>query len=306
MTEPAGPIDEGPDESSSADPETHADGTTLREEVERKYDFDNFGPADMAKMTVEEWEAAFDPETWITGSELLDRVEAELKNRIASRDVFATFERDVVDGSERLVVYSDEGYAVVSESGDVRGRGTVLRDLEPIVALCSMDDYDVPEPPANWALPDPEDVSEGSNELGNLMMQVVAGVQLVAGFALLGAWIFAGVETLVAPALGVLFLLGSLFFFSTVANARLSDRFRSAEYRDRLRALQAARTRPDVPPAADDAETDDAGTDEAVVDEAVVDDASAGDESVGDSMTTSGTAADTNGSDAADPGENAR
>ncbi|SEH39970.1 hypothetical protein SAMN05192561_101574 [Halopenitus malekzadehii] len=301
MTEPAGPIDEGADENSSADPETHADGTTLREEVERKYDFDNFGPADMAKMTVEEWEAAFDPETWITGSELLDRVEAELKNRIASRDVFATFERDVADGSERLVVYSDEGYAVVSESGDVRGRGTVLRDLEPIVALCSMDDYDVPEPPANWALPDPEDVSEGSNELGNLMMQVVAGVQLVAGFALFGAWIFAGVETLVAPALGVLFLLGSLFFFSTVANARLSDRFRSAEYRDRLRALQAARTRPDVPPDADEVAAGDPGTDEAVVD-----DASAGDASAGDSMTTSGTAADTNGSDAADPGENAR
>ncbi|SDY30183.1 DUF7319 domain-containing protein [Halopenitus persicus] len=252
MTEPAGPVDEEADDSP-ADPETQTDVETLREEVERKYDFDNFGPADMAKMTVDEWEAAFDPETWITGTELLDRVERELKNRIASRDVFATFERERLDGTASLVVYSDEGYAVVSESGDVRGRGTVLRDVEPIVALCSMEEYDVPEPPENWALPDPEDVTEGTNEIGNLMMQVVAGIQLIAGAALFGAWIFAGVETLVAPAMGVLFLLGGLFFFSTVANARLSDRFRSAEYRDRLRALHTARDRSDIPPAADEA-----------------------------------------------------
>ncbi|WP_096390923.1 DUF7319 domain-containing protein [Halopenitus persicus] len=249
MTEPAGPVDRGSD-GSPADPETQTDVETLREEVERKYDFDNFGPADMAKMTVEEWEAAFDPETWITGTELLDRVERELKNRIASRDVFATFERERLDGVASLVVYSDEGYAVVSESGDVRGQGTVLRDVEPIVALCSMEAYDVPEPPENWALPDPDDVTEGTNEIGNLMMQIVAGIQLIAGAALFGAWIFAGVETLVAPAMGILFLLGGLFFFSTVANARLSDRFRSAEYRDRLRALRTARERSDVPPAA--------------------------------------------------------
>jgi len=229
----------------------------LRQKVEETYDFNDFGPSDMAEMSAQEWDAAFEPDSWITGEDLLDRVADELKARIATRDVFGVLERVEEDGDPRLIVYSDEGYAIVHPTGQVRGQGTVLRDVEPIVALSSMDNYDVPEPPDDWSLPDPESVPQGTGEFGNLMIQVVAGAQLVGGVALLGAWVLFGVETIVAPAMGLLFLLAGLFLFATVANARLSDRFRSEDYRERLRALRAAEQRPEFVPIADEPESTD-------------------------------------------------
>ncbi|MFA9517662.1 hypothetical protein ACERIT_10670 [Halopenitus sp. H-Gu1] len=255
MTDSAG-TSEDRRSSASAEPSDRVSGSgdrddsdleALRREVEEKYDFDEFGPADMARMNADEWDVAFDPDTWITGDRLLDRLEAELKTRIARREIFGTFDRVTDDDGDRLVVYSDEGYAVVHANGDVRGRGTILRDVEPLVALCSMDSYEVSDPPTNWSLPDPEDVSGGSSELGNLMMQIVAGVQLIAAVLLVGAWLVSDLDTLVAPAMGIVFFFGALFLFSTVANARLSDRFRSEEYRNRLRALREAKRRPDLP-----------------------------------------------------------
>jgi hypothetical protein len=225
--------DAQPGDDSDADRDLEA----LRRQVEEKYDFDDFGPADMAEMTVDEWEAAFDPASWIVGPELLDRVEKDLLNRVASRDVFAVVERYTQEGEPRLVAYSDEGYAVVYPDGSVEGTGTVLRDVTPTVALCSMDDYDVREPPANVGLPSPDEVPEGSGEFGNLMLQVVAFVQLLGGFALLVAWLATDLNTIVAPVAALFFLLVGFFLFFVVANARLSDRFRSEEYRNRLRAV---------------------------------------------------------------------
>ncbi|WP_277553558.1 DUF7319 domain-containing protein [Halobaculum limi] len=206
----------------------------LRAEVEEKYDFDNFGPADMAEMTAAEWEAAFDPDSWITGRDLLDRVEKDLRNRIASREVFAVLDRR--EDPPTVVAYSDEGWAVVYEDGSVEGEGTVLRDVKPTVALCSMDSYEVREPPEEYELPTPEEVQSGTGEFGNLMIQAVAAMQLLGGLGLIGAWLFLNVETIVAPVAGGFFLLIGVFLFAVVANARLSDRFRAEEYRDRLRA----------------------------------------------------------------------
>ena len=212
----------------------------LREQVEATYDFEDFGPADMAEMSLEEWEAAFDPETWIVGEELLDRVEQELTARVAIREIFAIVER-VSDGEERVVAYSDEGYAVIYADGSVEGEGTVLRDVKPTVALCSMDSYDLMDPPEDGTLPEPREVVEGSGEFGNLMLQVVAGVQVVVGLVLLGAWLaLPSLSTVVAPIAAIGFLLIGLFLFLVVANARLSDRFRVEEFRNRLRALEAA------------------------------------------------------------------
>ncbi|SMO68407.1 DUF7319 domain-containing protein [Halorubrum cibi] len=220
----------------------------LRDRVDAEYDFDDFGPADMARMSADEWDAAFDPETWITGPRLLDRIEAELKTRIARREVFGLLERVREDGEERVLVYSDEGYAIVRPSGEVTGRGTVLRDVEPLVALAAMEEYDVADPPEDWSLPHPDSVPEGSGEFGNLMIQVVAAVQVVAGVALLGASFLTDLDSIVGPAMGAVFLLVGLFLFAMVANARLSDRFRSEEYRDRLRALREAEERPEFVP----------------------------------------------------------
>ena len=225
------------DGSQSSDDELEA----LRQAVEEKYDFDNFGPADMAEMTAEEWDAVFDADSWVTGSELLDRVEQDLKSRIATRDVFAVLERVVQDGEETIVAYSDEGYATVYPDGSVEGRGTVLRDVKPTVALCSMDDYTPQIPPEDYELPSPDDVAEQSGELGNLMLQVIAFGQLFAGVGLLAVWLLPGFiarDNIVAPIIGAVFIVIALFLFTVVANARLSDRCRSEQYRNRLRAVQ--------------------------------------------------------------------
>ena len=234
----------GPDEATGV----NADIDELRRQVEEEYDFEDFGPEDMARMSAQEWDVAFDPDTWIVGEALLDRAEAELKSRIARREVFGILERVEEDGVEQLLVYSDEGYAIITPDGEVTGRGTVMRDVEPVVALAAMEEYEVPEPPEDWSLPDPQTVPQGSGEFGNLMIQIIAALQVVAGLALLGSFVLLGVETIVAPAVGILFLLIGVFLFAMVANARLSDRFRAEEYRERLRALREAEERPEFVP----------------------------------------------------------
>jgi len=232
-----GAASDGEGESAPSDAE-------LRRRVEEQYDFDDFGPRDMAAMSPDEWEAAFDPETWITGEALLDRVETDLERRVATRDVFAVVERRDVEGEDAVLAYSDEGYALVRGDGSVEGFGTVLRDVKPTVALSSMDAYEVEEPPAGAVLPKPDEVPEGSGELGNLMLQVIAAVLGLAGLGLLGAAVFvpdAAAGSAIGRGLmlvfGLLFLAATAVLFFTVANARLSDKFRAEEYRERLRAV---------------------------------------------------------------------
>ncbi len=219
----------------------------LRERVEEEYDFDDFGPADMAEMSPEEWEAAFDADTWITGDELIDRVRGELEAAIAGRTVFAVVEEVERDGQRCLLAYSDEDYALVAPDGTVEGFGTLLRDVKPIVALCSMEGYEPDTAPEAAMLPDPDEVPEGSGEFGNLMLQIVAAVQALAGLALVGAAVVGDpVLSSVTPGenigrvlmivLGLGFVAVALLLFTTVANARLSDRFRAEQYRERLRA----------------------------------------------------------------------
>jgi hypothetical protein len=271
-------------ETQGSESETEeTDVEALRRQVEAEYDFDDFGPADMAQMSAEEWEVAFDPETWITGEELLDRVEADLKQRVADRDVFARIERH----DDRLLAYSDTGYATVYADGSVEGRGTVLRDVKPTVALCSMESYDVPENPPEELLPEPQEVPEGSGALGNTMLQVVAAAQVLAGVVLVGVWLLVSLRVVAPPGggsvrslnvigmlvAGFLFLGIGVLLFVTVANARLSDKFRAEEYRNRLRAVDLEPgERPDFLPegeGADDTRGDgdddsDEGTDVAI------------------------------------------
>ena len=241
MSEPSDethPNENPPDEGESDDVDS------LRKRVEEKYDFENFGPDEMAEMSYEEWDAAFDPETWVVGEDLLDRVEQDLKARVASRDVFAVIERVEYEGEETLLAYSDEGYALVFPDGSVDGFGTVLRDVKPTVALCSMDDYEPPDSPGQAALPDPDDVTEGGGQLGNNMLQLVAGTLVLAALTLFGAALLSSdpggggsIARGVMVVMSFVFGLAGVALFLTVANARLSDRFRAEEYRDRLRAV---------------------------------------------------------------------
>ncbi|MDS0298157.1 hypothetical protein NDI76_05335 [Halogeometricum sp. S1BR25-6] len=235
-----------------------ADLAALRQEVEEKYDFDDFGPEDMAEMTAEEWEAAFDPDSWVVGEELLVRLEKELKSRVARREIFGVVERVAVDGEPHVLVYSDEGYALVGPDGSLEGEGTVYRDVQPSLVLCSMDDFEVQEPPENYGLPDPDAVVEQSSELGNTILQIIAGGQILGGLVLFGLWLFTDLIpfssgrqiNIVPPVVAGFFLLVGFFLFFVVANARLSDRFRTEEYRNRLRAVRD-RGRPDFVPVDD-------------------------------------------------------
>lgn len=217
----------------------------LLAEIEEKYDFDNFGPSDMAEMSPDEWEVAFDPDAWITGPELIDRVEQELLARIAQREVFAVLERVRDDSGELLLAYSDQDYVLIYPDGTVEGTGTVLRDVKPTIALCSMQEYEPQEvPEGDFLLPRPEEVPEQSSEIGNLMIQIIAGTQLLAGVGLMGVSLYLGVTGggaagtwLITGVAGLAFITIAVFLFITVANARLSDRFRSEEYKERLRAV---------------------------------------------------------------------
>lgn len=264
MVDPSSASADGHDEGDADGDAAAADDDVeaLRERVEAKYDFEDFGPDDMAEMTLDEWEAAFDSDTWIVGQELLDRVERDLERRIAERDVFAVVERTTEGGEPRLLAYSDEGYAVVHPDGSIEGRGTVGRDVKPTVALCSMESYEVEDPPADFELPEPDDVIEGTGEFGNHLLQAVAAVQIVAGLVLLAAWGATLVTTIVAPVAALMFLLIGVFLFGVVANARLSDRFRAEEYRNRLRAVGVEEgDRPEFVPEMDDAPAVEDGAD---------------------------------------------
>ena len=239
--------DDERDAGSGGDDESDAPSTAeLRARVEQQYDFEDFGPREMAEMDADEWEAVFDADSWITGTALLDRVEQELRANVQRREVFAVVER-VGDGDDdRVVAYSDEGYVIVRPEGTVKGTGTVLRDVEPMVALCAMESYDVPDVDEDAGLPHPDVVAEGSGDFGNRMLQVVAGATVLSGVAFVLVWLgsvvgavdigFAGAIVLT---LGLLFVVVGGFLFLTVANARLSDRMRAEQYRDRLRAVGA-------------------------------------------------------------------
>lgn len=200
-------------------------------------DREDFTPQDFEELSLEDWEAAFDPDTWITGDELIDRVETELRARIARRDVFAVVERITNEGERCLLAYADNGYALVRPSGELEGFGTVLRDVKPTVALCSMPDYEPTEvPPEAGQLPTPAEVEAGRGDLGNKMLQTVALALVLGGLGLLAGAVLLDVP-LLGALIGVGFLLVAGFLLFTVANARLSERYRAEEYRDRLRAV---------------------------------------------------------------------
>jgi len=113
-----------------------------------------------------------------------------------------------------------------------------------------MEEYDVPEKPEEPVLPEPADVPEGGGELGNWMLQIVGAVLLLSGGGLVGAWLLTSLN-IIGLVVGLGFLLAGLFMFVLVANARLSDRFRAEEFRERLRAVGTPGDRPDFLPIED-------------------------------------------------------
>lgn len=227
---------DGPGDDSA---DTDDAPATVRDAVEARYDFDDFRPSDMAAMSREEWESAFDPDTWITGVTLIERVANELQARVHRGELFAVIERHEIDGEPRLLVYTDAEYAIVHADGTVEGEGSIRRDVEPVVALCAMESFEPADPPSGAALPDPASVEPGSGDLGHRLLLAVAIIQVVAGVVVL----LAPLVLALGPGAGALTTVVGLGFIGIgivlgvlVANARLSDRYRAAEYRERLRA----------------------------------------------------------------------
>lgn len=247
-------------ESSSPSPDEPSI-EELRRRVEETYDFENFSEADMAEMSVEEWSAVFDPDSWITGDALIDRVDRDLRARVDRREFFAVIERVTVDGTDCVLAYTDSGYALVRPDGSVDGEGSIRVDIEPVVALCAMEEYTVPESVTDNPLPNPNEITAGTGELGNRLIQVIAGVQVVAGIGLLIAPLVITLPTSsaagITTVMGLIFLVIGIGIFLLVANARLSDRFRAEDYRNRLRAAGVgSESRPEFLPPIDESDDD--------------------------------------------------
>ncbi|KPN30821.1 hypothetical protein SY89_01561 [Halolamina pelagica] len=106
-------------------------------------------------------------------------------------------------------------------------------------------------------------MESGSGQLGNNMLQLIAAAQILAGIGLMVGSLVWDLQPdvpqggVIGPVVGLLFVAIGVFLFAVVANARLSDRFRAAEYRDRLRAVDEAGERPEfVPQLSDEADED--------------------------------------------------
>lgn len=258
MTEDAGDGDPDRDGSSPDSGRETESLEELRKAVETQYDFDDFTPEDMASMSQGEWAAVFDDDTWITGTELLDRLESDLRSRVAERDLFAVIERP---SSERLLAYSDSSYVEVDDEGRVDGDGPIRREVEPIVALCAMEEYEPGDTPVDQPLPNPDDVEAGSGRLGHVLLQLVAGVQILGGLGLLAAPLFVSLPgrstVILTTTAGLGFLVVGVILFVLVANARLSGRFQAQGYQQRLQAAGVGRdSRPDFVPIEDESPGD--------------------------------------------------
>ena len=182
-----------------------------------------------------------DLEFSIVGKELLNRVELDIRDRISRRNIIAAIETIHIDDEENLLIYDDAGYALIALDGSVSGMGSIRTEIENIVVLCSMDTYDVPELPAGDFSLNIDAISKSSSGIGNKLLQILASSFLIIGILLLFSPLFinfprpgSGILTTVS---GFGFIFTGLFLLLVVVHSRLSDRFRSTEYADRLKKI---------------------------------------------------------------------
>ena len=182
-----------------------------------------------------------DLEFSIVGKELLNRVDLDIKDRISRRNIIAAIETIHIDDEENLLIYDDAGYALIALDGSVSGMGSIRTEIENIVVLCSMDTYDVPELPAGDFSLNIDAPSKSSSGIGNKLLQILASSFLIIGILLLFSPLFvnfprpgSGILTTVS---GFGFIFTGLFLLLVVVHSRLSDRFRSTEYADRLKKI---------------------------------------------------------------------
>ena len=197
-----------------------------------------------------------DLEFSIVGKELLNRVDLDIKDRISRRNIIAAIETIHIDDEENLLIYDDAGYALIALDGSVSGMGSIRTEIENIVVLCSMDTYDVPELPAGDFSLNIDAPSKSSSGIGNKLLQILASSFLVIGILLLFSPLFVNFPR---PGSGILtsvsgfgFIFTGLFLLLGVVHSRLSDRFRSTEYADRLKKIGIGSDfRPDFLPPSD-------------------------------------------------------
>ncbi len=177
----------------------------------------------------------------IVGTDLLDRIEADTKDRIRRRNILAMIERISIEGTGHILIYDDLGYALVEPDGSVSGIGSIRTEIENVVVLCSMSSYDVPELLNGNFLPKISSTYKPANQIGNKLLQTLSFSFFIIGFILLISPIFinfyASSATILTTISGLGFILTSLFIITLVIHSRLSDRFRSSEYQNRLKNI---------------------------------------------------------------------
>lgn len=197
-----------------------------------------------------------DLELSIVGKELLNRIELDVKDRISRRNIIAAIETIHIDDEVHLLIYDDTGYALISLDGSTSGMGSIRTEVENIVVLCSLSTYDVPELPSGDFFLGMNVPSKPSSGVGNKLLQMLASSFILIGILFLFSPLFvnfprpgSGILTTVS---GFGFILTGLFLLLVVVHSRLSDRFRSMEYADRLKKIGIGSDfRPDFLPPSD-------------------------------------------------------
>ena len=197
-----------------------------------------------------------DLEFSIVGKELLNRIELDVKDRISRRNIIAAIEKIHIDDKEHLLIYDDAGYALIALDGSISGMGSIRTEMETITVLCSITTYDVPELPSGNFFLGMNMPPKPSSGIGNKLLQILASSFILIGILVLFSPLFvnsprpgSGILTTVS---GFGFILTGLFLLLVVVHSRLSDRFRSMEYADRLKKIGIGSDfRPDFLPPSD-------------------------------------------------------
>lgn len=196
---------------------------------------------DKVTVSINPGEFIHSSEKIIVGLDLIDRIEADTKDRIRRRNILAMIERISIEGIDHILIYDDLGYAIVEPDGSVSGIGSIRAEMENVVVLCSMSNYDVPELIKDNFLPNISSTYKPPNQIGNKLLQILSLSFFIIGCTLLVSPIFlnfyASSATILTTISGFGFILISLFITTMVVHSRLSDRFRSSEYQNRLKNI---------------------------------------------------------------------
>ncbi|WP_152420382.1 DUF7319 domain-containing protein [Halococcus thailandensis] len=124
--------------------------------------------------------------------EFMGQIESDMRSYVTERRDAIHFDR--LDSGD-LIIYSDDGFAIVDSNGKVNGKGTIVEDVEFIVSRYLKTNKN----------------SELNNNT-NQRIQMIVTTQLLIGIGLIGIWVIRGLsfaDMIILPITGFLFLIFS-------------------------------------------------------------------------------------------------